>query len=370
MMLTRCPECATVFRVTPDQLKARQGRVRCGRCHRVFNAIDALIENVPVPLLSALDAAPPSSAVATEQPTAQVQGPNPEPTPEPIANIVTAIGTPEHDAPLITETIEAEHSAECFAEEPSPQEQTGGEPLVATVVATTEAGAPAVEPIAIAAEPRRGDNDTFAAEPAFAPVVDIAMPGQSQSIAEELPAAEPLAPDQVAPPLSAMEPLLHEPPHRRINWPWLVAAVAFSALLAGQAALFYRVELAIKYPQLHASFASICEQLNCDMPLPRHIDLIGIEASDLNPGSGKGRLHFSTTLKNRADFAQEYPHLELTLTDTQDQPLVRRALSPADYLPTAPAPDGFAARAETAVALTIDASSIPASGYRLYVFYP
>jgi hypothetical protein len=168
-----------------------------------------------------------------------------------------------------------------------------------------------------------------------------------------------------------MEPLLHEPPHTRPAWPWAVAAVAFAALLIGQAALFYRVELAIQYPQLRASFASICDQIDCEMPLPRHIDLISIEASDLNPDTPrKGRLHLSATLKNRADFAQEYPHLELTLTDTQDQALARRALTPKEYLTTAPSPAGFAARAETTVALDIDGSSLPASGYRLYVFYP
>ncbi len=39
-MLTRCPHCRTAFRVTPEQLKMRQGRVRCGACHTVFDALD------------------------------------------------------------------------------------------------------------------------------------------------------------------------------------------------------------------------------------------------------------------------------------------------------------------------------------------
>ncbi|TRZ95840.1 MAG: hypothetical protein D4R84_07490, partial [Rhodocyclaceae bacterium] len=43
-MLTRCPTCATHFRVTPAQLKARTGSVRCGECQHVFNALDSLIE--------------------------------------------------------------------------------------------------------------------------------------------------------------------------------------------------------------------------------------------------------------------------------------------------------------------------------------
>lgn len=39
-MKTRCPTCDTILSVTPAQLKARGGRVRCGVCHNVFNALD------------------------------------------------------------------------------------------------------------------------------------------------------------------------------------------------------------------------------------------------------------------------------------------------------------------------------------------
>lgn len=41
-MMTRCPSCSTVFRVTEQQLGAREGRVRCGRCDTLFDAIATL----------------------------------------------------------------------------------------------------------------------------------------------------------------------------------------------------------------------------------------------------------------------------------------------------------------------------------------
>ena len=41
-MRTRCPACQTVFRVSTAQLHAREGKVRCGNCHHVFNALDTL----------------------------------------------------------------------------------------------------------------------------------------------------------------------------------------------------------------------------------------------------------------------------------------------------------------------------------------
>lgn len=43
-MQTRCPECHTLFRVTEDELNIATGKVRCGHCYYVF---DAVIEEEP-----------------------------------------------------------------------------------------------------------------------------------------------------------------------------------------------------------------------------------------------------------------------------------------------------------------------------------
>ena len=58
-MLSRCPACATVFRVDTVQLRAREGRVRCGRCHAVFDALDAMVD------IAALRAAGPVATGST-----------------------------------------------------------------------------------------------------------------------------------------------------------------------------------------------------------------------------------------------------------------------------------------------------------------
>jgi predicted Zn finger-like uncharacterized protein len=39
---TKCPSCGTSFRVTPQQLAARQGEVRCGHCNTLFNGLETL----------------------------------------------------------------------------------------------------------------------------------------------------------------------------------------------------------------------------------------------------------------------------------------------------------------------------------------
>ncbi len=39
-LLTRCPHCETRFRVTDEQLGVAKGKVRCGNCMEVFNAVE------------------------------------------------------------------------------------------------------------------------------------------------------------------------------------------------------------------------------------------------------------------------------------------------------------------------------------------
>jgi predicted Zn finger-like uncharacterized protein len=42
-MQTRCPECGSFFRVTPEQLRTADGQARCGHCSSQFNALQNLI---------------------------------------------------------------------------------------------------------------------------------------------------------------------------------------------------------------------------------------------------------------------------------------------------------------------------------------
>lgn len=46
-LVTRCPSCATAFKVVRDQLRLSDGWVRCGRCGEVFDAQSDLREQLP-----------------------------------------------------------------------------------------------------------------------------------------------------------------------------------------------------------------------------------------------------------------------------------------------------------------------------------
>lgn len=72
-LVTRCPACATTFKVVKDQLRISDGWVRCGRCSEVFDATldlreapDSLAEAVaPTP-------APEPAMVVAEQPSREI----------------------------------------------------------------------------------------------------------------------------------------------------------------------------------------------------------------------------------------------------------------------------------------------------------
>jgi predicted Zn finger-like uncharacterized protein len=71
-LVTRCPACATTFKVVRDQLRISDGWVRCGRCSHVFDATLDLHEapDGPPSASAALPPAPaPAPAASTEPPS-------------------------------------------------------------------------------------------------------------------------------------------------------------------------------------------------------------------------------------------------------------------------------------------------------------
>jgi hypothetical protein len=109
--------------------------------------------------------------------------------------------------------------------------------------------------------------------------------------------------------------------------------------------------------------------------LPRRPELMSIDSSELQADSRReGLIVLHALIRNRARFPQDYPALELTLTDEGDRPVLRRVLAPQDYLDRSRSEqlvrEGIAAGNEAALRIFLDTSRTRATGYRLYLFYP
>ncbi len=151
----------------------------------------------------------------------------------------------------------------------------------------------------------------------------------------------------------------------------LLAVGALAGLLALQFALRERDRLAAAQPQLRPLLEQLCGRLGCAIGAPRRIESIVID----NSGFTRVRpdvYRLSFTLKNQSPLPVAVPALQLTLTDTQEQPVVQRVLMPRD-LGAAPATIGAASDWSASLALGVNPGNGAAAriaGYRLLAFYP
>src|SRR5437868_7725627 len=153
---------------------------------------------------------------------------------------------------------------------------------------------------------------------------------------------------------------------------WAAAIPVLVLLLIGQTLFHFRDALAAHWPAAKPALALFCQATGCAIRPPRDVAGLAIDASDLQADPAhKGLLILSATIRNRATIALAYPYLELTLTDSNDQVVVRRALAPPDYASgIAEITNGIPANGELLVKLFVDASATTQAGYRLYLFYP
>lgn len=155
-------------------------------------------------------------------------------------------------------------------------------------------------------------------------------------------------------------------------WLYAIAIPTLVVLLGGQALFHFRDAIAAHWPRTKPALTSMCVAAGCELRPLQEIAGLSIESSDLQADPAhKGLLILMATLRNRASHPLGYPYVELTLTDTADRVVVRRAFAPQDYAGgTADLDNGIAANSEFALKLFVDASATTQAGYQLYLFYP
>lgn len=110
-LYTRCAHCETVFRVTTRDLQASSGRVRCGHCHKVFDAFASLsaqdpLESSAAPeiaitdaaIVEATTAAPTGAGIEPAQAAAANKDKQPDPAPK-SPPVVAPVTGPKRDDP-------------------------------------------------------------------------------------------------------------------------------------------------------------------------------------------------------------------------------------------------------------------------------
>ncbi|MBS0355046.1 MAG: zinc-ribbon domain-containing protein [Proteobacteria bacterium] len=489
MILARCPACSTTFRVRPEQLNARHGRVRCGQCQHAFNALENQVEEETLadelpsePVQVPTKSAPPSLFVLQEKlPEAtDILAPSVSAPPSTGTNPQTEERFQEDATALVVDSV-ANHDVQVAdaPRPPQPEADAYGAALETPELITFEDEAlpssnttptipeiadDRIEPVGeirLEALDERPEEDMLSAteatskdqlpphspldededededeaatdvEPPVAPfpfkpdwpdaseldlknppdpsfvedgpldfdsllhkkVVDDTPGTPQQALDQDRPSAPtverpstglPIEP-RTAVAVTSEPPELEQDEHvpfvEEMEEPtgpsplqqaaWAAGATLLVLALLAQGILVFRSEIAQSSPQMRLFMESVCAGMGCELPLPRESASITIESSDIQPDANREAFFtLHATLRNRAEFAQAWPHLEITLTDARDKALVRRVLEPKQWLPADMPPDAFPARKEVAAQVRFEAPGVAAAGYRVYAFYP
>ncbi len=370
-MFTQCPQCQTVFRVTVAMLRAAQGRVRCGRCSHVFNALTFLIDQP--------DADVPPGAEPVEAPPPDIPvGPNRRASdlpfdPDDYSNQDIPESALEFDltvddlnrvfvkAPAPSLQIKA---AEPPVPIPTPSDEDTAEHEIVDIdeSATVEAVTLEGEEVEVTASLAPADSDpdldsdNQTSEFSAAMLEPAANDGNSDTdlkreiekafASDPATRAEFVLPsgtllkfnDGVAEVDTEASIVLETDQRQRKPWSkrWGLASAALALLLAIQLINFNRDALA-RSPVFGSAIGTIYRGLG--VKLAPHWDLDAYElrqwGAAAEPGES-GTLRVRASVFNSAKHAQPYPLLRLTLQDRFGGRVASRDLEPREYLHVPP----------------------------------
>ena len=386
-LATRCPDCATVFRVVPDQLRLSEGWVRCGHCALVFDASRNLVDLDQLPVEASDDegqalpnAEPLAGAPTAAEALPQEQAAAPAPAPAPVGVSPSPSGSEQGVAPPYRGRSVA--ARQILLGELIPDPPPAPPAPASTPVGQSEL--PATVPVPASEQAQEPDQPGD--EQATARLTGT-QPGHFARDFSDVDAgalhSEPPDTAAAAAQTADLDEELRDvgfvrAADRRTFWQrrsvvsilWLGCGLLVAGLLL-QVLAHQSGRLVASVPALERPVAALCRAMACE-PMPRQqIESIQIESSTFNRRDD--HYLFSVDLRNASDLPLATPALELTLTDLQDGVVVRRVLMPAAL----GAPAQLAAHALWSGRFTVgveDAGgqpdAVPVAGYRLLAFYP
>lgn len=354
--VTTCPSCQTQFLVTDEQLSQYNGKVRCGHCLSVFNAVEYIkIESTDIPVETST---PPENAIISQADPIEeivdvlaeedfVESSEDESAQSLKADFVESSNAPTSSS---IETIAEEKNVQDFNEVAlSKRESLLKElfeqenlPLEEVSSSLPEREEPIAEPTLNDIEPIELDQKNY--QDAMREVNDSEVKPEYQYYLEERKSASPV--------------LI-----------FLGVAMILAALL--QTAFYYRHTIAMQFPEIKPSLVSLCNMMGCKINLPQEIQYFSIDDSTIEEDSSHaGVIRLTSTITNRAEFNQAFPNLEVTLTDTQDHPKLRRIFKPKEYLTKEyHLEDGVASGDSITINMPLMADDFKPAGFRLLVSY-
>ena len=305
-----------MFKVVPDQLRMSEGWVRCGQCNEVFDANAHLFNDMD----TAIAAGPP--------PAPPVQDPW-------VESLKFATQKADTNAKPATKA-----APEKQPDPEPPQPHTPSEP-----------DEPPVDSF-LSQSPLELSGNGEDKQPRYE---------QSESTLEEADEGS----------LSFMRKGASNGFWQRpaVRMALAVASVVLLAVLCIQFLVHERDRMAAASPQAKQFFSAVCSVMGCKVAPLRQIESVVIDSSSFTKVRGDV-YKLSFTLKNSGVLEVATPAVEITLTDLQDQPVIRRVLQYSEF---GSKNETMAAGSELSAVLPVSTkigSTERIAGYRLMAFYP
>ncbi|SFR46407.1 MJ0042 family finger-like domain-containing protein [Marinobacter gudaonensis] len=362
---TQCPKCQTRFRVTEEQLGVAKGKVRCGNCMNVFNAIEHQIMpgssagNRPSPAPSRPSDT--ASSGASEEDFVFADNPEEDAAEGRYAGSKLTFSDDELSDSFRSfderdqsdyKDVEDDHSEqpvdESWAEailddEPEPRKPSTTTAKRARPDPEPEPEAPAKpEPSPdIGAELSLEEEPTYQSSPATKPSLTTAATSSPEGSGSDA-AIEFETPERQEDSFRADPPfrdLRREPVAvdsgrggslRTVIWSLIVLALV--GVLVAQVTWFQFDRLSA-IPELRPFYEKGCELAGCELkPL---IDVDAIQSRKLvvrtNPDN-RSQLVVDAVIINRADFEQPFPAIALTFSNLNGDVVAQSLFTPEEYL--------------------------------------
>lgn len=383
-LATRCPYCATTFRVAHDQLKLRAGLVRCGACKQIFNGVENLLgpelppANRPAPSIPK-----PAAPVAAQAsaPASAVAAPPPAPAASPSnfsAGMPAAAGAATPSSLNLSPPTALPDSTTIRGPAQIDFADAGDTTAVDPLTRMTLMDFTAFEEADAAVTRHEAQLRSAAVSPVDGPdEIERALedlhqrPWRGQASAKG-PDNDSISYDEAEEPDFVRHARRRQKIGQRMKWMLGLGSLLLALMLAAQLAYTFRDQLAQRLPQAAPLLQQACEYLDCRISFPAPIHALAIESSELQALPAQANsFQLRVLLRNRYDTQVAWPYLELSLNDLQERTVARRSFSPAEYLSLPEQLDaGFAPHSEQAINLSFVLQGEQASGFRVYLFYP
>ena len=136
----------------------------------------------------------------------------------------------------------------------------------------------------------------------------------------------------------------------------MIVLIAIACVVA----VIFNQRLMAAFPQTEPYFDNVCRTIPCPGFYLHLIESFVVSKTNLRPLDESGNYALEVTVVNGSSTAQAVPDLQIELVDDNDGSLLRKTLTPPEFLDPGQADESIAARGQLTVRVNLQTNVTPA----------